>query len=69
MRFNVYNRFQLDIVREGAAWVCYQGAAGKRVPAAGIVIPPELAADELAEYLDDIYHELARPGDAVAIIA
>ncbi len=69
MRFNIYNRFQLEIVREGAAWVCYQTGAGKRVRAAGIVVPPELAADDLAEYLDDIYHELGRPGDTVSIVA
>ncbi|MBB1626396.1 hypothetical protein [Achromobacter sp. UMC71] len=69
MRFNIYNRFQLEIVREGAAWACYQGGAGKRVRAAGLVIPSELTAGELAEYLDDIYHELARPGDTISVLA
>mgnify|MGYP000436987460 CR=1 FL=1 len=68
MRFSIYNRFELEIVREGTAWACYQSGAGKRVRA-GLVIPAELTAGELAEYLDDIYHELARPGDTVSVIA
>ncbi|MFY3854362.1 DUF7661 family protein [Achromobacter xylosoxidans] len=38
------------------------GQAGAR---RGIVIPADLPEDELSTYLDDLYHELARPGDMV----
>ncbi|MCY1208203.1 hypothetical protein D9M72_198220 [compost metagenome] len=68
MKFDIYGRFQLDIHREGGAWAAYHSVAGKRVPASDLAIPPEMSADELAEYLDDIYHELAGPGDRISRI-
>jgi len=68
MKFDIYGRFQLDIHREGAAWAAYRTDAGKRVRIAELAIPPALSADELAGYLDDVYHELARPGDRVSRI-
>ncbi len=68
MKFDIYGRFQLDIHRKGAAWVVYRSNAGKRVRAADLTIPSELSADELAEYLDDVYHELSGPGERIARI-
>ncbi|MGB3431473.1 DUF7661 family protein [Achromobacter sp.] len=68
MKFDIYGRFQLDIQRVGAAWAVYRSDAGKRVPATDLAIPPEVSADELAEYLDDIYHELSGPGDRISRI-
>jgi hypothetical protein len=35
------------------------------MPVADVVIPPDVPADELATYLDDIFHEYAGPGDNV----
>lgn len=68
MKFDIYGRFQLDIRREGDAWAVYRSDAGKRVPISDLAIPPALAADELPAYLDDVYHELSRPGDRIALI-
>ncbi|CAB3653437.1 DUF7661 family protein [Achromobacter aegrifaciens] len=65
MKFDIYGRFQLDIRREGAVWTVYRSEAGKRVRAADIAIPADVPADGLAEYLDDIYHELSGPGDRI----
>ncbi|MFY1916525.1 DUF7661 family protein [Achromobacter xylosoxidans] len=65
MKFDIYRRLQLDIVREAGQWAVYQAVAGKRVRAGGIVIPADLPEDELSTYLDDLYHELARPSDMV----
>lgn len=61
MKFNVYNRFQLEVRREHGAWVAYRLAPGKRTRAADIVIPPGIDPDVLAAYLDDLLHELAGP--------
>jgi hypothetical protein len=33
-----------------------------------VVLLPELAADELATYLDDLFHEFARKGENVVPI-
>ena len=38
MKFDIYGRFQLDILREGRAWVAYRMADGKRVRDDTIVI-------------------------------
>lgn len=65
MKFNIYGRFQLDVRRESDAWEVYHLEPGKRAKVAELIIPPTLDADEIATYLDDIYHELAGPGQNV----
>ena len=68
MRFNVYGRFELEIMRDNEAWVVFRLVPGKRVRAADLVIPSEIRAGELATYLDDVFHELAQPGDSVTVV-
>lgn len=65
MKFDVYGRFQIDVRREHDAWAVYRADQGKRMPFEDLVIPPEVPAEDLATYLDDIFHEYARHGDAV----
>ncbi|KQW93278.1 hypothetical protein ASC94_11515 [Massilia sp. Root418] len=69
MKFNIYGRFQVDVRRVGEAWEVYRLDFGKRVPLEEIVIPPALAEDEIAVYLDDIYHELAGFGQSIEPLA
>lgn len=69
MKFSIYGRFQLDIRRENDAWAVYRVDPGKRVRADEIVVPPDVAEEELAVYLDDIYHEYAGPDDSVELLA
>jgi len=68
VKFDIYRRFQLVILREDDQWVVYDAQPGKRVRN-NLVIPADVAADELPAYLDDIYHELARPGDTVTLVS
>lgn len=65
MKFNIYRRFQVEIVRQDEEWIAYRAEAGKRVRMDELVVPPGLAADELAVYLDDLFHELAGIGQQV----
>lgn len=65
MKFNVYGRFQVDVMRENGAWAVYRAAPGKRTPCGDVVIPADVPEDELAVYLDDIFHEYAGHGDNV----
>jgi hypothetical protein len=59
-RFDVFGR-RMAIARSEGAWVAYLiGAEGKRRRAA-FEIPDFVRADELAQYLDDIFHEDASP--------
>ena len=67
-RFNVFGRL-VAIVRVPGGWHALAlGADGKRAPL-GVVVPDFVPADELREYLFDIFHESATPtnGDVVAL--
>lgn len=65
MRFDVYGRYQLDVVREGERWVVYRVGAGTRAPADDLLVPPDVAPEELVTYLRDLLHELAEPGRSI----
>ena len=67
MRFDVYDRFQLEVVREKGQWIAYRLELGRRRPA-NLAIPSWVAPSEMATYLDDLLHELAKPGQSVRIL-
>lgn len=61
-RFNVFGHIYL-IRREAGLWQAYSvGADGKRAPA-GFVVPDFVEDDELDQYLFDLFHESAMPGN------
>ncbi|QOY96806.1 hypothetical protein IM543_21850 [Massilia sp. UMI-21] len=68
MKFNIYGRFQVDVRRENDAWVVYRLELGKRTRLNDVAIPPNLLAQELATYLDDIFHEFAKHGEHVELM-
>ena len=68
MKFNIYGRFQVDVRRENASWVVYRSELGKRTRLNDVVIPSNLIAEELATYLDDIFHEFAEFGKNVDVM-
>jgi hypothetical protein len=68
MKLDVYGRFHLEVLRENDSWVVYRLAPGMRVPDSTLVIPPSLAPEEVPTYIDDLYHELAGPGQIVRVI-
>ena len=65
MRFDIYRQFQVEVVRESSRWKIYKLGLGIRIALNGIVLPDELREDEIAIFLDDMFHEMARPGDSV----
>jgi hypothetical protein len=68
MKFNIYGRFQVDVQRENNAWAIYRSELGKRTRLNDVVIPPDLIAQDLAIYLDDIFHEFAKLGENVNVM-
>lgn len=59
-RFLVFGR-TVEVQREGALWQAYRvGADGKRT-LAGFVIPDFVQEHELAQFLEDLFHESASP--------
>ena len=65
MRFDIYGRYELEVVREGERWIMYSLDLGKRRAISDFVIPASLLPEELATYLDDMLHESAGPGDRI----
>jgi hypothetical protein len=62
LRFNVFGRIYL-IQREGDAWQAYAvGADGKR-SRAGFVVPDFVEEGEMEQFLFDLFHEMATPGN------
>jgi hypothetical protein len=68
MKFNIYGRFQIDVRHESDSWVAYRSELGKRTRLNDVVIPPNLEAQDLATYLDDIFHEFAKLGENVEVM-
>ncbi|MEM9301349.1 MAG: hypothetical protein AAGE01_04520 [Pseudomonadota bacterium] len=64
LKFDVFGR-EVHIERRGDRWQAYYpGNDGKRRPAPDIIIPASIAEAELLQYLDDLCHEWATPGNA-----
>ncbi len=59
-RFMVFGRLVAVTGGAGARQVFYLGAEGKRRPA-DFVVPADVADEDLAEYLGDLFHEDATP--------
>lgn len=68
MRFDVYGRFRLEVQRENDSWVVYRLSLGRRVKLNDLIVPNVLAAEEIATFLDDIFHELSGPGQSVKLL-
>jgi hypothetical protein len=70
MKFDVYGRFEIEVRREENRWVAYQIALGKRTKVTAFAIPDDIQTSaQIARYLDDLYHEVARPGQSVSVVA
>ena len=60
LRFDVFGRRQVLVLREQGHWAAYYiGADGKRRSATDIVIPTSIPEADLAQYLADLFHECA----------
>lgn len=69
MRFDIYGRFQLEVRRENDSWEVYRHELGKRARVVDVVVPSTLAEEEIATWLDDIYHEYSGPAQRVDRLA
>lgn len=64
-RFKIFGAF-IAVTQEQGAWrAFYFGAEGKRRPA-DFIIPADVAADSLCDYMADLFHEAATPRNNTA---
>jgi len=68
MRLDVYGRFQLEVLRENSSWVVYRIGLGTRSRDTSVIIPSSLTPEDIPTYLDDLFHELSRPGQTVRVV-
>lgn len=65
MRFDVYGRFTLEVKREADQWRVFRLVPGKKVLEPGIVLPSFLDETDIADTIDDLFHERSKPGECV----
>ncbi|CAH6780777.1 conserved hypothetical protein [Vibrio chagasii] len=59
LKFNVFGKI-MSVSRQSEEWLLFlESDVGMRIRIYDVIIPPELKKEELAQYLDDIYHESA----------
>lgn len=63
-KFNVFGKLVAVSGVTGAWQAFYLGNEGKRRPA-DFIVPADLQADEIREYLSDLFHENATPRHSV----
>ena len=65
MLFDIYGRFQLEIRQTDSGWAAYRKSGGLRAPYPDLVFPADLKESQLAQFLDDHFHEYAQPGQVI----
>jgi hypothetical protein len=65
MKYDIYGRFQLEVLRESGAWAVYRIGQGVKSFAHDVVLPSDLEVDQIATFLDDLFHESDTSGRGV----
>lgn len=65
MRYDIYGRFRVEVLREGDRWVTYRLGHGVRRLDPDVQLPPEVAVEDVGAALEDVFHEYATPGRSV----
>lgn len=65
MRFDIYGRFEIEVLMTSAGWVAYKTGNGLRIPYRDLAVPAALHESDLCQFLDDYFHEYARPGQVI----
>jgi hypothetical protein len=68
VRFDIYGRFEIEVTREGGAWVAYRIEPGKRIGMPDLALPAALAEHEIAVFPDDLYHEMSKSGQTICAL-
>lgn len=61
LAFDIFGRTIQAMRTDGKRYLYQVGAEGKKRPMTDVAVPPDLTADELAGFLDELYHERASP--------
>mgnify|MGYP001802684271 FL=1 len=62
MKYSVYDRFKVEVVRQNDTWQVFRIGQGVKRPEPDVYIPTDTSKSELLVALDDVFHEFALPG-------
>jgi hypothetical protein len=65
VKFDVYGRFVIEVIRQDENWMVYRVESGRRIRMQEIVIPADVPSDQVPRYLDDLWHESAASGKTI----
>jgi len=65
MKFDVYGRFIVEVIRPGEDWEVYLLEPGRRARMTEVAIPSETPMDKIPYYLEDLWHESASAGKMI----
>lgn len=64
MKYDVYGR-KIEVIKSGEQWKVYiLGPEGKKRIAEDIFIPSIIKKEHIEDYLEDLLHEWATPGES-----
>jgi hypothetical protein len=68
MKLDVYGRFFAEVVRDADRWSVYRIDQGRRMKMGDLSIPDSLPPEEVARFLEDLWHEYALPGRRIRLL-
>jgi hypothetical protein len=61
MKFDVYGRFFVDVIRESGGWIVYRIDQGRRQRMEDLVLADDVHPEDIPHALEDLLHEYAAP--------
>lgn len=68
MKYDIHGRFRIEVRHQAGGWIVYRVDEGRRARLPDIVIPDGTGEDEIATFLDDVFHEYAVIGQRVEVL-
>ncbi len=65
MKFDVYGRFIVEVIRRGEDWEVFLVEQGRRLRMNEVAIPSETLMEGIPNYLEDLWHESASPEKSI----
>jgi hypothetical protein len=68
MKFSIYDRFVVEIIRKEKRWIAFRIGEGVKVPERNLIVPQDLEESELITFIEDMFHEYAQPDKSIEIL-
>ncbi|MDD3182290.1 MAG: hypothetical protein PHD48_05765 [Alphaproteobacteria bacterium] len=66
--YDIYGRMQMEVVCRDESRTAYRIISGRRHLERDFVIPDGYSESQIRTYLDDMFHEMARPGQEIRLM-